>query len=191
MPGYEYLSTNGNSTASTTTWSGWNSSTSATVTSDVWITWTSDGTVYQGDSNGSVAPAPVCQVTPAQAARMTQQRARLRRQHEQADRRRERERVAAQKRARSLLLRLLSRDQARDYDEHQWFQLQARSGRVYRIHRGRTRNVVEIGGDGSGIRRFCIHPEEYVPDEDTMLAQKLMLENDEERFLAIANENPY
>ena len=32
-----------------------------------------------------------------------------------------------------------------------------------------------------------IHPRERVPDSDTMLAQKLLLEADTERFLKIAN----
>jgi hypothetical protein len=35
--------------------------------------------------------------------------------------------------------------------------------------------------------RFCAHPETDLPDADTMLAQKLMLEADEAGFLAIAN----
>ena len=36
---------------------------------------------------------------------------------------------------------------------------------------------------------YCIHPSEWVPHEDNMLAQKLMLEYDEESFLRIANRS--
>ena len=49
--------------------------------------------------------------------------------------------------------------------------------------------VAERRTDDAGveIRSFCIHPTERVPDADSMLAQKLMLETDHDRFLKTAN----
>ena len=61
------------------------------------------------------------------------------------------------------------------------------SQRIYRIKRGRSRNIQEINEAGAVLRRLCAHPVEDVPDADTMLAQKLWLEADEEAFRRIAN----
>jgi hypothetical protein len=39
------------------------------------------------------------------------------------------------------------------------------------------------------LSRYCIHPRDAVPDEDTMLMQMLMLETNEQEFLRIANRH--
>lgn len=100
-------------------------------------------------------------------------------------------RAQAQVRARSLLDSLLSGHQRKSLQDRSFFDLeiQAKDGarRIYRIHKGRSMNVDLLGANGKPVRKFCAHPGLYVPDEDTMVAQKLMLETDEEQFLRTAN----
>lgn len=65
------------------------------------------------------------------------------------------------------------------------------AGKWYRIHRGRSGNVALLERkDGREVERYCAHPVASLPDEDTMLAQKLMLQHDRARFLELANVNP-
>lgn len=99
--------------------------------------------------------------------------------------------LKAQATARHLLESLLRPDQAATLKDRNYFDLEitSRDGsrKRYRIHKGRSGNVELLGPDGVPIRKYCVHPHLYVPDEDTMVAQKLMLETDEERFLKTAN----
>jgi hypothetical protein len=64
----------------------------------------------------------------------------------------------------------------------------------YRINQGRTANVDVIARDGRCLRRLCFYPDiagdRELPVFDVMLAQKLMLECDEERTLTIAVAHP-
>ena len=89
---------------------------------------------------------------------------------------------------------LLSKDQPVSLKDRNYFDLEVtgRDGAVkrYRIHKGRSGNVELLAPDGTPLRRYCAHPDLYVPDEDTMLSQKLVLESDEERFLRTANVHP-
>jgi len=95
--------------------------------------------------------------------------------------------LEARARAERLLRSHLSPDQVRDLDQHNWFEVHV-ADRVYRLLRGRMGNV-RLMCDGKAVAQFCIHPKTDVPDADTMLAQKLMLESDEESFLRIANRS--
>jgi len=61
------------------------------------------------------------------------------------------------------------------------------TGDEYEISLGRSRNIRVLGGDGKYKRTLCAHPAEAVPNADTVLAQKLMLECAEREFLRIAN----
>jgi hypothetical protein len=51
-------------------------------------------------------------------------------------------------------------------------------------------NVDVVGRDGKPTHRLCAHPNAGVPDFDTMLAQKLMLEHDDSAFFNVANKHP-
>lgn len=100
----------------------------------------------------------------------------------------------ATKKAENLLLSALCEEQRKDLKKWGYFKLyvKAKDGgqRVYRIRRGQIRNidlVEEIDGVLRPVKTLCAHPEIQVPDADAMLAQKLMLETDEEAFLKIAN----
>jgi hypothetical protein len=91
----------------------------------------------------------------------------------------------AKLRAEALLWAWLSPAQRKQYRARRWFEVTTASGRRYRILRGR---VVRLDPRGSG---FCIEATSPVPVADEMLANKLLLETDERRFLATAHRFPY
>ena len=92
---------------------------------------------------------------------------------------------AAAKRAEELLLMHLDDVQRRQYEELGYFETTV-DDRVYRINKGRAMNVELIDG-GKPKFKYCALPRDYAPAEDVMLAQLLMLQTDEARFLATAN----
>ena len=87
----------------------------------------------------------------------------------------------ARLRAEALLWAWLSPAQRGQYRRRGWFEVTAPSGRRYRILRG---GVVRVDPRGSG---YCIEATSPVPVADEMLANKLLLETDERRFLATAH----
>jgi hypothetical protein len=106
------------------------------------------------------------------------------------------ERVEAEKakaRAEVLLQEALSAKQRAELAQMGFFSLDVNQGgqrRQYRIRRGRSRNVQQVDPvSGVVLKHLCAHPRELVPDADTMLAQKLMLETAEDDFLRIANHS--
>lgn len=108
-------------------------------------------------------------------------------QHEAA---RELDRQAAEssKRATALLIQHLDKAQVADFRANRQFIVHSRDGvRRYRVDYGRAGNVKLLGDGDRVVAKFCIHPDSPCPNEDVMLAQKLMLETDEEEFLRIAN----
>lgn len=169
------FTTNANcTTAVSTVWADW-TTTSGTVTydigsnanTDVWTVWTQDGSdIWQYQRQ-----IEIVQDTPD----LVQSR---------------QERQAAQRKAAALLRRQLTREQRQQFEETQAFEVTTPSGRRYRIRRGRSANIDVLGPNGEVTHRLCIHPGEMVPDEDTMVAQKLMLETAEADVLRIANSHP-
>jgi hypothetical protein len=91
----------------------------------------------------------------------------------------------ARLRAEALLWAWLSPTQRRQYRARRWFEVTTASGRRYRILRG---GVVRLHPRGFG---YCIEATSPVPVADEMLANKLLLETDERRFLATAHHFPY
>src|SRR5215212_6839975 len=91
----------------------------------------------------------------------------------------------ARRRAEALLWAWLSPAQRQQYRARRWFEVTTASGRRYRILRG---GVVRLDPRGSG---YCIEATSPVPVADEMLANKLLLETDERRFLATAHRFPY
>jgi hypothetical protein len=110
-------------------------------------------------------PCLVIQIRRAWAARRRRHRARLR--------------------AEALLWAWLSPAQRRQYQRRRWFEVTTASGRRYRILRG---GVVRVKPRGPG---FCIEATSPVPVADEMLANKLLLETNERRFLATAHRFPH
>jgi hypothetical protein len=91
----------------------------------------------------------------------------------------------ARLRAEALLWAWLSLAQRKQYRTRRWFEVTTSSGRRYRVLRG---GVVRVDPHGSA---YCIEATSPVPVADEMLANKLLLETDERRFLATAHRFRY
>ena len=98
-----------------------------------------------------------------------------------------RRRRQAERRASDLLKEWLSPTQRAQYERTGEFEVRgSHSGNRYRIRRAQQINVDELDDRGRRIAVWCFLPEEYVPVGDVMLAQKIVLENDEPAMLRIA-----
>jgi hypothetical protein len=117
----------------------------------------------------------------------------------------------SKKKARACLLSMLNTQQTKDLLSHNWFDVEAKgSGNLYRIYAGSyVGNVHVLKGFGYeapvypehmisedpylAVRnspRFCCHLYNYgedYPMDDHLLAQMLMLRNDEHQFLTTAH----
>lgn len=108
------------------------------------------------------------------------------REHEEA----RRKEAVATERANELLHAHLTDAQRSDLARDGFFFVDSLRGNKYRIRRGRVGNVDAMHQCGEKVsHRLCAHPQLYVPDGDTMLAQKLMLEHNEDEFLRLANRS--
>lgn len=91
----------------------------------------------------------------------------------------------ASDRARAYLIAHLTPEQREMFERRQFFLVQAKryrwriTPRLYGVHR--------LGRSGRCRGVYCVMPREALPIYDVMLAQKLMLETNEDGFLAIAN----
>ncbi len=86
----------------------------------------------------------------------------------------------------ALLKSCLTHTQLQQYEDNEWFLVQGNeSGRVYQINRYLQMNVYAYT-DGERGTKYCAVPVDHVPIEDHLLAQKLMIETEEEEFLRIA-----
>ncbi len=95
-----------------------------------------------------------------------------------------RRREAAQ-RAEALLVAWLSAAQRAQYRRWGWFEVHTAAGHRYGIWPGR---VVRLDVRGAG---YCIEATTPAPVAEEMLANKLLLETDERRFLATAHRYRY
>jgi hypothetical protein len=89
------------------------------------------------------------------------------------------------KRAEELLFLHLSDLQRGQYEKDGYFETVV-NDRRYRINKGRAMNVELIEGDKAKFK-YCALPRDYTPAPDVMLAQLLMLETNEAKFLQTAN----
>lgn len=104
------------------------------------------------------------------------------------------ERALARERAQRMLRENLSPEQREELAANGHFTLavldrDSGERRLYRIRKGRSRNVQRVDDSGRVLKTLCAHPAIACPDEDTMLAQKLWLQNQEQEFLRIANHS--
>lgn len=90
----------------------------------------------------------------------------------------------AKQKARDLLLRNLDDGQAKSFKKDGEFRVTGKDGKAYTIKTARSFNVV--GPDGA---KYCGQLVD-TPIEDQMLAQKLLLEHDPEKFFKNANVSP-
>jgi hypothetical protein len=171
--------------ASTGAWQVWNNAQVANITASTTTNWVSWNNAITFQQYGQQANQPYIKpLSPAQVKK-AQEDAEERARVEQA------EKLAAKGRARKLLVRHLSVIQKRVYEEHGYFDVEV-SGKVYRVRQGthgNVRKIEQVDGRDREVMSFCIQPG-GVPEEDAMLAQKLLLETDEAMFLRIANARP-
>jgi hypothetical protein len=88
---------------------------------------------------------------------------------------------AAKRRARALFLSKLDRKQRRSWFFRRCFTVVAGAGRRYTIARYGPFNI------RSDVAAYCVAVDGRVPVYDKLLAQKLLVEADEQLFLARAN----
>jgi hypothetical protein len=179
------------------TWSAWNSEiiTASTSSSIIQPTATATGTsitigtssIVWGEWNDQYIVAG--EMSQAALRELEAQRA----VHETRYRAEAVERDRAKARAERLLREALTPKQAEELQSKGHFHLEVFSktggSRIYRINRGRSRNVQQVDASGKVVKHLCAHPTMAVPDADTMLAQKLWLEHAEEEFLRVANHS--
>lgn len=164
----------------------------------VWVTWQTVGTANILPSGfAPAAPAAPVQLTPEQRAEQH------RRQLVARNRSRAhvlRRKLAARK-AEQLLLEHLSASQREEWQTDRAFTVLTADGkRAYRIAYGLAGNVRLVKADEPPLSRrgnplpvgarFCMHvyhPDGQVPNEDNVLAQKLLIESNEAHFLELAN----
>lgn len=90
----------------------------------------------------------------------------------------------AKQKARELLIRNLDAGQEKSFKKDGEFRVTAKDGKAYTIKTARSFNVV--GPDGT---KYCGQLKD-TPVEDQMLAQKLLLEHEPEKFFKNANVSP-
>ncbi len=99
----------------------------------------------------------------------------------------------ADSRARRLLELMLDDRQRAQFRTQRVFEVMSRQNgtvRRYLVTEGYVGNVFRLNDKDEMIEKFCIHCDSIrIPVADNMLAQKLMLESDEARFLRIANRS--
>ena len=186
MPHYNSFSSSASITTGFTTNDWWfDSCSTASTSTAIWTNWNRNYTLSSTTAS-IVRPNDYRAYTPAQAApplAYQPDRGTLRMQ----------EIETARSRAEDLLREHLSERQNLELSQKGYFEVCAvnfKEGtrRYYRIRRGRAGNVYLLDGpQGREIKKLCCHPLERVPDADTMLAQKMMIEFNEELFLKTAN----
>lgn len=87
----------------------------------------------------------------------------------------------ADRKAKDLLFRFLTRQQKWDLRGAEAFRVVGADGRTYEV--GQLTYLLE---DGNRRYSFCLVPKETLPKYDLMLAHKVLLEGDPERFLRTA-----
>jgi hypothetical protein len=172
--------TNTITTTSNHIWTAWNSASTAstmTITSNgtdatTWTVW------------NEVVSAPARRISAEERRRWRAREQEQRRRHEEE----QRERKEAEAKAETLLLKALTPEQREDYRRRKCFHLHT-GGKRYRIERGWQGNVKLVDDAERQLASYCIHPRDHrIPVADNLLAQKLLLEADEQEFRRIANE---
>lgn len=94
--------------------------------------------------------------------------------------------IEADERARVLLRKHLTALQRIELDVGGSFRMRGASGKMYRVERGNGFQLISPW-TGKVWCSFCLHPEEWLPHDDVMLATKLMLEDEELEVEVLGN----
>lgn len=189
-----------------TIWNSWTSNTSAVTTiqatGPVWKIWVDTGTTagtascvtdtiwtgWQTIQTGGVTHwnrlVPAVPIETEAERRARDERYRL---AVESERKAAQKRDAAKARAMELLNSFLSQEQRESLRKERFFYVRAPSGRLYRIDQGTHGNLKTVDPQTRKvIERLCIQPG-GVPEGDSMLTQKLMIETAEDALRAHAN----
>ena len=186
-------SDSGTSAAYTTasTWNYWNDNSTATTTG---ITCTDDSWYYWTGSNVQevryVQPKLTKEQIEAQALEAKKRAEEMAERLKQIEAtRKEKERLEKEAEARALvtLKENLDQEQIENLEKGSFIMVSVNSGNRYKINKGRVRNIEQVDAEGKRLRFLCVHPKDNVPNYDTMLSQKLMLEHCEDEVRKIAN----
>lgn len=168
------------------------------ATAGAWYQWNQTGSITVTDNweyKQSVWTAWNEAQTPRQRREVERGFAAERNRQQQVHQNRERARDEAFKRALGLFVSCLTDEERTDYEKKGCIHVRGSRGRRYRIHcRGmgiETRDEFGLGNvdvlDGGQVSgRLCAHPN-GIPEPDMWLAQKLILEHDEDEFVRTAN----
>lgn len=90
-------------------------------------------------------------------------------------------------RAQAMLRDLLTEDEYQQLNGQGYLAVPSalHQGRVYHIPR--YQGKVKVYEDGKLLAGLCVQPIEVLPDADVVIMHKLMLEGDEDGYLAVAN----
>jgi len=93
----------------------------------------------------------------------------------------------AQERAEALLKHVLSEDEYKSLDRRGYLELQSpsRAKRTYRIPR--HQGQVKVYDGGVPVMALCVQSVDPIPDGDTIIMHKLMIEGNESEYLRVAN----
>lgn len=157
-------------------WTNWNATTTAT-NETTWASWTTEAVSNGPPSTGADAPGrPGTEVDQAERQRQIAEA--------------EAARKEAQERALELLRAHCNEAQRESLERHSLIDVVGSRGRTYRLRMGRTHNVYGMVlrlGQLIRVAEFCGHVEEAVPNADNILAQKLLIECDEDAFWRSSN----
>ena len=184
MTVWSFLNSTGTSTSVATAWTNWSQDTSTAASTTVWTRWATTTSATAGSSNVWHYWADECGGDYAACRGPTEEEIEAARV---AAEERERQRKEAEERAEKILAENLDEEQRRAYAERKVVPITTAGGRKYLIKRGRAGNVYRLDEGGREVEKFCIHPEEAMPDQDVMLSQLLWLRWMEEEFLKVAN----
>lgn len=154
--------------------------TGSQLTATVWAGWVQATSAYNPLAQGAYTPPTQEQIAEQERINALAVEAAAKREETQKQ---------AKERALKLLMDNLTEQQIKNFEENRCIDIEGKSGDRYKISVGRTRNIQVFGKDGQTKYHLCAHPDLNVPDEDTVLAQKLMIQTDEEAFLRIANRS--
>ncbi|WIG59571.1 MAG: hypothetical protein OJF49_002318 [Ktedonobacterales bacterium] len=95
--------------------------------------------------------------------------------------------ITAERRAHTLMREMLSPEEYQHLTRHGFVELHSPSlpNRTYRIPAGG--GLVRVYEQGRAVMDLCLQPLEPLPDGDVVVMHKLMIEGNEEEYLARAN----
>lgn len=96
----------------------------------------------------------------------------------------------ARARARDLLIEHLTPAQKETFEKNGWFIVEGGKTKTkYRIRCGGYTGNIDVYGSGGITHRLCVHCAHDIPLHDHLLAQKIMLEFDEDTIVKKANRH--